>query len=169
MEGLILNNVIEDGLFAAMASVGFASISHAPRRTYILCAVAAAAGHSFRYLLMLPGGIDMNIIMASAVAAFVVGIIAVMLAPAVKVPAEACLFPALLPMIPGMYAYRTVEALVACLSSTAEDAFTHDLYLLFTNGLTCVAIVFGMVLGATIPIFMLKRWSFQATRYDSDR
>lgn len=157
-------NFFEDGLFAAMAAIGFSSISHTPPRTYIICAVAAAAGHSLRFLLMLPEGFGMNIIVASTLAAFIIGLIAVLLAPCVKVPAEACLFPALLPMIPGMYAYKAVGGLVACLTSTAESGYVHNLYLLCSNGLTCAAIVLGMVLGANFPIFLLKRLSFQATR-----
>lgn len=54
--------------------------------------------------------------------------LAVRLAIVVKCPAEMCFFPALLPMIPGMYAYRTVEAL-------------HYLYLFAYNGFTCSIIV----------------------------
>ena len=86
----------DDALFSAMAAIGFSSISHTPRRAYILCAVAAAAGHLLRFLLTMPGGIEMNIIAAATIAAFIVGIIAVFVAKVIKVPAEACLFPALL-------------------------------------------------------------------------
>ena len=50
----------DDALFSAMAAIGFSSISHTPRRAYILCAVAAAAGHLLRFLLTMPGGIEMN-------------------------------------------------------------------------------------------------------------
>lgn len=154
----------EDALFSAMAAIGFSSISHTPRRAYILCAVAAAAGHSLRFLLTLPGGVEMNIIVAATIAAFVVGTISVMLAKVIKVPAEACLFPALLPMIPGLYACRAFEGFVGCLSDLQEAAFGHNLYLFMSNGMTCVAIVIGMTVGANIPIFIMKKISFQVTR-----
>ena len=161
---IALGVFFEDGMFAAMAAIGFSTISHTPPRTYIICAIAAAAGHSLRFLLMMPGFMDLGIIWASIVAAFVVGLVAVVMAPLVKVPAEACLFPALLPMIPGMYAYRSVGALMACLTFDSEAVFMHNLYLLTFNGLTCVSIVIGMVMGANIPVFMLRKISFQATR-----
>lgn len=165
MDVSLIQNIFEDGLFAAMAAIGFSSISNTPRRTYLVCALAAAAGHAVRYVLMSPScGVCMNIIIASTVAAFIVGLIAVFMAPVVKCPAEVCLFPALLPMIPGMYAYHTIEALLMCLHHKGEEIFNHYMYLLNFNGLTCMFIVLGMAIGATVPIFMLKKISFQATR-----
>ena len=90
MQMIEWSSFLEDALFAAMAAIGFSSISHTPQRTYIVCALAAACGHATRYLLMQPFCGNMNIILAGALAAFVVGLVAVALAPVVKVPAEAC-------------------------------------------------------------------------------
>lgn len=159
-----LINVLEDGLFAAIAVIGFSSISNTPRRAYLTCASIAAVGHAIRYVLTLPEFGGMHIIPASAVASFAVGMLAVLLAPRIKCPAEVCFFPALLPMIPGMYAYRTIEALLSCLYHTREDVFGHYLYLLAYNGLTCAFIILGMVIGATLPVFLFKKISFTATR-----
>ena len=157
-------NIFEDGFFASIAAIGFSSISNTPRRAYLTCALIAAVGHAIRYMLTLPilGGV--HIILASTVAAFAVGLFAVLFASRIKCPAEVCFFPALLPMIPGMYAYRTIEALLSCLDHTQEEVFAHDFYLFAYNGLTCTFIILGMVLGATIPVFLLKKLSFTATR-----
>ena len=103
----IFINIIEDGVFAAIAAIGFSSISNTPRRAYLMCGLIAAIGHSIRYVLMLPALGGMHIIAASTIASFVIGILAVLFAGRIKCPAEVCFFPALLPMIPGMYAYRT--------------------------------------------------------------
>ena len=157
-------NIFEDGFFASIAAIGFSSISNTPRRAYLTCALIAAVGHAIRYMLTLPilGGV--HIILASTVAAFAVGLFAVLFASRIKCPAEVCFFPALLPMIPGMYAYRTIEALLSCLYHTQEEVFVHYFYLFAYNGLTCTFIILGMVLGATIPVFLLKKLSFTATR-----
>ena len=121
-------------------------------------------GHAVRYTLTSGDLLQMHIIPASALAAFAIGLLAVVIAPRAKFPAETCLFPALLPMIPGMYAYRAVDALLLCLYHQEESAFSHYLYLLCSNGMTCCFIILGMVVGATIPIFLFKNISFQATR-----
>lgn len=160
----ILIPVLEDGLFAAMAAIGFSSISNAPRRAYLTCGLIAAIGHAIRYVLMLPEWLGMHIIAAGAIASFAIGVLAVLLAPRIKCPAEVCFFPALLPMIPGMYAYRTVEALLSCLYYTHGDTFAYYFHQLAYNGLTCVFIVLSMVVGATIPVFLFKKLSFTATR-----
>lgn len=153
--------IVSDGFFAALAAIGFASISNPPQKAYPYCAVIAAIGHSIRYVLLHYG---IHIIISSTVAAFFIGITSVFLAPRAKCPAETCLFPALLPMIPGMYAYKTIAALLLCLCHQEEEMFSHYLYLLGYNGFTCVFIILGMVIGATVPIFMFKKISFQATR-----
>lgn len=160
----ILINIVEDGLFAAIAAIGFSSISNTPRRAYLACALIAAAGHAVRYVLTLPESGGMHIIPASTAAAFTIGMLAVLFASRIKCPAEVCFFPALLPMIPGMYAYRTIEALISCLYHTQENAFGHYFYLLVYNGLTCSFIILGMVIGATVPVFIFKKLSFTATR-----
>ena len=160
----ILMPVIEDGLFAAIAAIGFSSISNAPRRAYLTCGLIAAIGHAIRFILTLPAWLGLHIILASALASFAIGVVAVLLAPRIKCPAEVCFFPALLPMIPGIYAYRTIEALLSCLYYTSEDAFAFYFHQLAYNGLTCTFIVLSMVVGATIPVFLFKRLSFTATR-----
>lgn len=160
----ILINILEDGAFAAMAAIGFSSISNTPHQAYLTCALITAAGHSIRYMLTLPDLGGMHIIPASTVASFAIGMLAVLFASRIKCPAEVCFFPALLPMIPGMYAYRSIEALLSCLYHTQEEAFGHYFYLLAYNGLTCAFIILGMVVGATIPVFLFKKLSFTATR-----
>jgi uncharacterized membrane protein YjjB (DUF3815 family) len=108
----------------------------------------------------------LHIVAASTIAAFVIGTLAVLLSPISKTPAETCLFPALLPMIPGIYAYKTFGGLVMCLIHTADgpETFNYYFYQFASNGITCTFIIGGMVVGATLPIFMLKKISFQATR-----
>ena len=160
----IFINVIEDGLFAAIAAIGFSSISNTPHRAYLTIALLAAAGHAIRYVLTMPEFGGMHIIAASTVAAFAIGLLAVLFASRIKCPAEVCFFPALLPMIPGMYAYRTIEALLSCLYHTQEEMFGHYFYLLAYNALTCSFIIFGMVIGATVPVFLFKKLSFTDTR-----
>lgn len=160
----ILISVFEDGLFAAIAAIGFSSISNTPRRAYFTCGLIAAIGHSIRYVLTLPDFTGMHIILASGMSSFAIGVLAVLLASRIKCPAEVCFFPALLPMIPGMYAYRTIEALLSCLYYTQEETFAYYFHQLAYNGLTCTFIVLSMVVGATIPVFLFKKLSFTATR-----
>ena len=75
----IIFGTLQDAFFAAIASVGFASISNPPHRIYPVCAGIAAVGHSLRYVLMNATG--MHLVLASLCAATVIGLLAVFLAP----------------------------------------------------------------------------------------
>ncbi|MDE6153416.1 MAG: threonine/serine exporter family protein [Muribaculaceae bacterium] len=157
-------DLLQDALFAAIAAIGFACISRPPSGAYWCCAVLAAVGHSLRYMLINSPSFGFHIVPATLVASLLVGVMAVFLSPRVKCPAETCLFPALLPMIPGIYAYKSVAGLAMCVLHDSTDEFDRY-YSLFTfNGLTCLSILFVMVVGATVPIFVFKRVSFSATR-----
>ena len=158
----ILFEILQDMLFAAMAAIGFASISNTPFSAMKYCALLGAVGHSMRFVMMTYLGV--HIISAAAIAALAIGILAIPFAPKAKCPPETFSYPALLPMIPGMYAYRAVQGLVMCLSSSEESVFDHYFYLMNFNGLTCIIVVAGMVLGVTLPIFVFKHISFSATR-----
>lgn len=160
----MLLKILEDALFAAVAAVGFAAISRPPRRAFLYCALIAAAGHSFRYLLMNLGALHLHITFATLAASILVGILAVFLAPAARTPAEAYLFPSLLPMIPGIYAYKAFGGLARALFARGQQDFDYYFYLFSSNGMTCVCILLCMVIGATVPIFIFKRKSFSATR-----
>lgn len=156
--------ILEDAFFAGVAAIGFSAISRPPLRAYGYCALIAAVSHSLRFVLMDPGSCGMNIVLATFIASLCVGLLAVLLSPMAKVPAETCLFPALLPMVPGIYAYKTFWGGVMCLGADTPAEFNQYFYQLSSNGLTTLSILFAMAVGATAPIFALKRIAFTATR-----
>lgn len=165
----MITEILQDAFFAAIAAIGFTAISRPPVRAYFYCTVIAAVGHSIRFVLMNPQLGDSNIIISSFVAALFVGILAVFISPVAHMPAETCFFPALLPMIPGIYAYKCFGGLAKCLLTSGEETFNHYFYLFASNGVTCVAVISGMTLGATLPVFIFKKISFQATRSEKNR
>ena len=156
--------ILQDAFFAAVAAIGFAAISRPPRSAYLVCALIAAVGHSARMVMMADAWLSLHIVTATFLAAFLVGTLAVFFSPVAKTPAETCLFPSLLPMIPGIYAYRFFGGLAMCLLSTDPAGFERSFYLCASNGLTCLFILLAMVVGATVPIYIFKNISFQATR-----
>lgn len=155
--------ILQDAFFAAIAAIGFAAISKPPKQAYLWCAVIAAVAHSLRYILI-NGPAHVHIIPGSFTAAFVAGLMAVLISPKAKMPAETCMFPALLPMIPGIFAYKAFGGMVLTLFSSTPQAFTGNFFLFMTNGMQCVFILIAMVVGATLPIFIFQKIAFTATR-----
>lgn len=146
--------IIKDGIFAAIAAIGFSSISNPSPRVFPLCALIAAAGHMTRYVLMNICGFQLA--SGSMLGALVIGFLALPAAKMIKTPAECISFPALLPMVPGMYAYRTIQSLMHCLGAYSEPTFMHYLYLLRFNWMTCMVTIIAMVVGALLPILLFK-------------
>lgn len=163
----ILLGILQDALFAALAAIGFAAVSNPPRRAFPYCAVIAAIAHSCRYTLI--NLFDWHIVAATAFASTIVGILAVVISPKTRIPSETYLYPSLLPMIPGVYAYRTFGAMLMCLYNDSEQSFDHYFYLLCDNGFICFFILLGMTIGATIPMFLLPNIAFSATRFGKKR
>ena len=148
-------DILQDGFFAAIAAIGFGSISNVPVQAFKGCALLAAAGHATRFVLMHACG--WGLIPAAFVGALMIGFFAPKASRYWRIPAEALAFPALLPMIPGMYAYRAVEGLLLCIMCKTEGTFNHAFYLFSYNGMVCVITVILMVLGVTIPILVDAR------------
>ena len=153
--------VLIDGLMAAIAAIGFAVISNPPRKAIFISAILAALGHSLRFFLIKSG---MNISLATFVAASFIGLLSILFARIIHCPAEVFSFPSLLPMIPGMFAYRTILSLIKFMQNTdlvKAQGFMLDF---FHNGLTTLFILLALVVGVSLPILFFPKMSFSVTR-----
>lgn len=158
----LVRELLADGFFAAVASIGFAVISNPPRKAIFISALLAAVGHALRYYLMHHTPLD--IAMSSLVAAFTIGLFSMLCAKLIHCPAVIFSFPSLLPMIPGMYAYKTVLALMQFIRGGDIVRQNELMVEFFRNGLTTLFIMFALVIGVALPIFMFHKQSFMMTR-----
>lgn len=159
--GDLLSGAAFDGLFAAFAGIGFAIVTNPPRRAIAGCALLACIGHAARYLLMHGAALDQA--SASACAGLVIGLLSVPLSMWIRCPGESFAFPSLLPMIPGMFAYRAIRDLIQIVH--LPDAAGLDFVLRFFQNATLTTLVmFGMVCGCIIPIFLFRSQAFSVTR-----
>jgi len=161
MTGEMIRLVLIDGLLAAIAAVGFAVISNPPRNAIFVSAILAALGHSLRFFLIKSG---LDISLSTFVAATFIGLLSMLFARIIRCPAEVFSFPSLLPMIPGMFAYRTILTLIRFMQST--DAVKAQGFMLdfFHNGLTTLFILLALVVGVSLPILFFPKLSFSVTR-----
>ncbi len=159
----MLMDIIADGLLAAVAGIGFGAISHPPRRAFLYIAVLAAVGHALRFCLM--NYLDMDIATGYFLAALTIGFGSLWLGTISRCPTTVLYIPALLPMIPGMYAYRTIFALVMSMQNQKE-AVLLEKYMqeLLANATVTVSVVFLLALGTTIPSFIFPKIAYSMTR-----
>ena len=156
---MIAVDIISDGLFAAVAAMGFGSISDPPMRAFRYIAILAAVGHATRYCLMTFLGVD--IATASLIAAFIIGTGSVWFGKKVFCPMTVLYIPALLPMVPGTYAYKTVFSLIMFLQEISSPTQGSEyLQAMIFNGAVSFSVIFMLAVGATLPVFLLQERDF---------
>ncbi|MBP8777808.1 MAG: threonine/serine exporter family protein [Bacteroidaceae bacterium] len=160
---MILFDVLIDGAFAAVAGVGFGIISDPPLRALKHIAILAALGHALRFSLMHYAGVD--IATGSFAASLLIGLGSLPLGKHIYCPMTVLYIPALLPMIPGMFAYKIVFSLIMFFHSMG-DPIEQQQYIqaLLTNGLIAFTVIFNLAVGATIPIFLFSKKAYSLTR-----
>ena len=160
---MIALDILLDGLFAAVAAIGFGAISDPPMRDFPRIALLAAAGHALRFSLMNYAGVD--IATASLAAAVTIGMGSLWLGRGVRCQMAVLYIPALLPMVPGIYAYKTVFSLIMFLQSLNDPGQSMQyMQLFFLNATVSLSVIALLAAGATLPIFVFKRKAFSLTR-----
>ncbi len=144
-------SILADGFFAAVAAIGFSVISNPPRKAIPICALLAAVGHGLRFVLV--NNTSMGIVVSTCIASFLIGLLSIFFAKRVYCPAEVFAFPALLPMIPGMYAYKTVLFLMQFFQTSDEKVLFDTLIGIFDNGLKTGFILLALVAGIALSLY----------------
>ncbi|TQR54601.1 threonine/serine exporter family protein [Campylobacter troglodytis] len=156
--------VLWDMLLAALVSLGFAYASNPPTRILFLSALIAAVGHGFRFILLEFFNFE-NLALASFLAAFLVGCLGMFCAKLAKTPAEIIAFPALLPMIPGIYAYRAILYLFNFINADEIGAKTRYLVEFFDYFFTTLSVTLALAVGVSVTLLIFFEQSFMVTRH----
>ena len=160
---MIVLNILSDALFAALAGIGFGAISDPPLRAFRFIALLAAVGHACRYCLMNFAGMDIST--GSLAGALVIGFGSIWLGKKVHSPMTVLYIPALLPMIPGKFAYNMVFSQIMFLQN-ADSPIERSKYMemFFSNSMVTCTVVFLLAAGATLPMFLFPRRASSLTR-----
>ncbi|WP_350432701.1 threonine/serine exporter family protein [Shewanella sp. H8] len=147
-----LNLLLHDAFFASIPAVGFAMLFNVPKRYLIYCAIAAAIGHSSRTVLL---HFSMPIEWATFIAAAIVGLITIQFAKRHLAPPLMYAVAAIIPMVPGTYAFNTVIALIQL---TAQSQVSTDLSAqVIVSGLKTVFILGALAVGLALPSLLYYR------------
>lgn len=144
-----------------MAAVGFGAVSDPPMRAFPAIALLAAMGHALRFCLMDTG---VDIASASLCASVAIGIGSLLLGGRIHCPMTVLFIPALLPMIPGMYAYKTVFSMIMFMQNLDDPSAAGYLAAIVRNGFVTFSVIFMLAAGAAAPIFLFNKRAHSLTR-----
>jgi uncharacterized membrane protein YjjB (DUF3815 family) len=160
---MTVTDILMDGLLAAVAGIGFGAISFPPRRVFPYIAVLAAVGHAIRFSLM--NYLHVDIASASFCASLLIGILSLWFGKLTYCPITVLYIPALLPMIPGMYAYKTIFALIMFMQHLNDPGLAEEYMQTFlSNAIVTFSTVFLLAVGATLLIFICPKRAYSMTR-----
>ncbi len=147
----LLLGLINDMFFASIPAVGFALVFNVPAHALKYCALGGAIGHGSRYLLMQYG---IPIEWATFFAATIVGMIGVQWSHKVLAHPKVFTVAALIPMVPGVFTYKAMIAMV----EINHLGFTPELFsVLMENFLKAMFIIAGLAVGLAVPGLLFYR------------
>ena len=142
MDGLLL--LLDDMFFAAIPAVGFALVFNVPPKALKYCALLGALGHVTRTILMHN---DVPIVFATLVGAALIGVIGVHLSHRYLAHPKVFTVAAIIPMIPGVQAYKAMIAIVQIHHYGFSNALFEQMIASFINTTFILgALVFGLAL-----------------------
>ena len=152
----LLVNCLQDGALAAVACTGYAVVSRPTKAIVIVAIALAAVGRMGRFLLQYSG---MGIATASLGAAMLIALCSIPVSRRLHIPAEMFVFPALVPMIPGVFAYRATLTILQFLREADGFHAQSLLVQFFYNATTAFFIMGALAIGASMPLLLLRRES----------
>ena len=149
-----------DAVFAAIAGLGFSYANKPSKRILLFCAMLGGFGYSLRVIFMN----YFSYTISTFISAVCVSFVAVFLARKARTPIEIIAFPSLLPMIPGLYAYKAMLAMFLFIQTDIEKKKSHYLVEIFDYGSTAVSAIFALAVGVSVVILIFYEKSFTMTR-----
>lgn len=136
--------LLDKMLFAAIPALGFALVFNVPVSALKYCAILAALGYGFRTLLVY---FNLPLVFATFCASSLIGFIGVHLSHRYLAHPKVFTVAAIIPMIPGVYAYKAMIALLRL----HNDGWSPELTAQFSEyfiktGFIIGALVFGLAL-----------------------
>lgn len=150
----LLTLAFTDALWSALAALGFAVLFNVPVRTLPGCMICGALGHMLRTLLVAQGvGVELG----SLVGATAVGFIGLAFARRWETPAMVFTVSGAIPLVPGVFAFRTMLGVINLISAPDAQAGLLALYETGVNAARTGLILGALAVGIAAPTLLFHR------------
>lgn len=158
--------ILEKGFWAGFAAMGFAILFNVPQRTLLVIWAMGALGGLAKFFLL---GLEVNIALASLAGATLIGVLSVYAAHNKQAPPLVFSTPAVIPMVPGAFAYRMM---LGCMelanTSINSDTYMKTLAETTNNGLKALFILIALSAGVAIPMLVTRKDTFKRIKSSSE-
>ncbi len=151
--------LLEKGFWAGFAALGFAILFNVPQRTLLVIWAMGALGGIMKFFLL---NLDVNIVLASLAGATLIGILSIYAAHNKQAPPLVFSTPAVIPMVPGAFAYRMMLGCMTLASTpTNSQTYLNTLAETTNNGLKAIFILIALSAGVAIPMLVTRKDTFK--------
>ena len=149
-------SLLENGIWFGFAAIGFGILFNVPQRTLWLIWLMAAAGGLTKVFMI---HIGVSVILASLGGASLIGILSIPAAHGRHAPPLVFAIPAVIPMVPGVFAYKMFLGLIKLAGDANNANYTQTLAETANNGLKMFFILMSLAVGVAIPMLITRKTS----------
>jgi len=152
--------VLSKAFWCGWGAIGFGILFNVPPRTLFALWIGGAIGGFLKFTLL---QLTVGVVFASFVGATAVGMLSIPIAHFRHVPPMIFAIPAVIPMIPGVFAYRTMLGLIKLTGAIGPD-YTSIMSDTVNNGVKTLFIIMSLALGVSVPMHVMRQESAKNIR-----
>ncbi len=152
---------LENGVWFGLAALGFAILFNVPVRTLKTIWILGAVGGITKLIFVHFG---LGIIMGSFGGATLIGFLSIYAAHNKHSPPMIFAIPSVIPMVPGVFAYRMMLGLMKLAGDRVGDDYTQILSETLNNGLKVTFILMSLAFGVALPMLISRKESAKNLR-----
>lgn len=149
-----VGRLLHDAIWSGVAALGFAILFNVPTRTLRGCLACGAAGHAIRTMMM---GFGLSVEFATLIGAAVVGIMGTTFARRWQTPAAVFTVSGVIPLVPGVFAFRTMLGLLTLAGAADSAVGLSALLEVSQNGIKTGLILIAIAAGIAAPTLLFER------------
>ena len=144
----VLINILLKAFWSGCAAVGFGILFHVPKRNLAAVWIGGAIAGLIKFGVL--KYVSSSIVLASFLAALILGIYSMIIAHMRREPPMMFAIPSVIPMVPGLFAYRTMLGLIKLSGDVGAD-FSNTLSETVHNGALTLFIIIAFTIGIVLP------------------
>jgi len=152
--------IFSKAFWCGWAALGFGILFNVPPRTLFALWIGGAIGCFLKFTLL---QMSVGVVFASFVGASAVGILSIPIAHFRHVPPMIFAIPSVIPLIPGVFAYRTMLGLIKLTGAIGTD-YNSILSETVNNGAKTLFIIMSLAMGVAIPMHVMRKESAKNIR-----
>lgn len=163
---MILLEILTKSFWAGIAAIGFAVLFNVPRRVIFSIWTLGALGGLVKFTAM---QFEFGIVLASFLGATAIGIISIQMAHMRHSPPLVFSIPSVIPMVPGIFAYKMMLGMIALTSIDNTDAYLQTLIETVNNGAKMTFVLIALGIGVALPMLIMRKESIKKSPFNEKK